>query len=157
MVKKILVATDGSTRSEKAADTGILLAQSCGAELHVVSVVDTGKPRSAMDFDLDVTEEIKEDDKVIAKQVEADRIKPEQQFVSHITDKAAGEGLQTNGMVRLGNPAEEILGYARENSCDIIVMGTHGRGPIANAVMGSIATKVIRGGAAPVLVVPTAD
>ncbi|MEK6536281.1 MAG: universal stress protein, partial [Actinomycetota bacterium] len=112
---------------------------------------------SAMDFDLDVTEEIKEDDQVIAKQVEADRIKPEQQFVSHITDKAAGAGLQTNGMVRLGHPAEEILGCARENSCDIIVMGTHGRGPVATAVMGSIVTKVIRGGVAPVLVVPAAD
>lgn len=157
MVKKILIATDGSTRSEKAADAGILLAQSCGAELHVVSVVDTGKPRTAMDLDLDVTEEIKEDDHVIAEEVEAKRIKPEQQFVSHITDKAAGAGLQANGIVRLGRPAEEILGCAQENSCDIIVMGSHGRGPVATAVMGSIATKVISGGATPVLVVPATD
>src|SRR5665811_2444376 len=109
MVKNILVATDGSPRSEKAADTAIMLAKSCNAALHVLSVVDSGKPRTAMDFDLDVAEEIKEDNPVIAEEWQEDRMQPEQQFVSNVTKKASGAGVQTNGIVRLGNPAEEIL------------------------------------------------
>lgn len=157
MVKNILVATDGSPRSEKAADSAIMLAQSCNAALHVLSVVDSGKPRTAMDFDLDVAEEIKEDNPAIANEWEEDRMKPEQQFVGHVTDKASAAGIHANGIVRLGNPAEEILNVASENACDLIVVGTHGRGPVATAVMGSIATKVIHSGKTPVLVVPAAD
>lgn len=157
MVKNILVATDGSPRSTKAADAAIMLAQSCSAKLHVLSVVDAGKPRTAMDFDLDVGEEIKEDNPVIADEWEEERMKPEQQFVSHVTDKASSAGIEAHGIVRLGNPVDEILNAAKENACDMIVMGTHGRGPVATAVMGSIATRVIHDGTTPVLVVPAAD
>lgn len=157
MVKNILVATDGSPRSEKAADAAIMLAKSCNAKLHVLSVVDAGKPRTAMDFDLDVAEEIKEDNPEISDEWEEGRMKPEQQFVSHITDKASGAGVEAHGIVRLGHPAEEIVNAAGENDCDMIVVGTHGRGPVATAVMGSIATKVIHDGTTPVLVVPAAD
>ncbi|MBI5870843.1 MAG: universal stress protein [Actinobacteria bacterium] len=157
MVKNILVATDGSPRSEKAADAAIMLAKSCNAQLHVLSVVDSGKPRSAMDFDLDVAEEIKEDNPEISDEWEEDRMKPEQQFVSHVTDKASGAGVEAHALVRLGHPAEEIVSAAKENDCDMIVVGTHGRGPVATAVMGSIATKVIHDGSTPVLVVPATD
>ncbi|MDO8735901.1 MAG: universal stress protein [Thermoleophilia bacterium] len=157
MVKNILVATDGSPRSEKAADAAIMLAQSCNAKLHVLSVVDSGKPRTAMDFDLDVGEEIKEDNPEISDEYEEGRMKPEQQFVSAVSKKASDAGLEANGIVRVGRPAEEILNVAKENSCDMIVVGTHGRGPIATAVMGSIATKVIHAGTTPVLVVPASD
>ena len=157
MVKNILVATDGSPRSEKAADAAIMLAQSCNAQLHVLSVADSGKPRTAMDFDLDVGEEIKEDNPVIADEYEEGRMKPEQQFVNHVTDKASGASIEAHGIVRLGHPAEEIVNAARELACDLIVVGTHGRGPVASAVMGSIATKVIHAGVTPVLVVPASD
>jgi nucleotide-binding universal stress UspA family protein len=156
MVKKILVATDGSPRSEKAADAAIMLAQSCGAELQVLSVYDMGSPRSAMDIDPDSYEEIKEDDMLISEEVEAERVKPEKQFVHQVTKKAAAASLQTQGIVRVGNPAEEILSTSKENACDMIVVGTHGRGPVATAVMGSIATQVIHTSAIPVLVVPMA-
>lgn len=157
MVKNILVATDGSPRSEKAADAAIMLAQSCNATLHVLSVVDSGKPRTAMDFDLDVSEEIKEDNPEISEEYEEGRVKPEQQFVIHVTDKASGAGIEAHGIVRLGRAADEIVNAAKENACDMIVVGTHGRGPVATAVMGSIATKVIHSSTAPVLVVPFSD
>ncbi len=157
MFKKILVATDGSPRSEKAADMAIALAKNFNAVLLVVSVVDTGSPRSAMDIDLDSFEEIKEDNAIISKQVESNRIKPEQQFISRVRSRAESDGLATEGIVRIGEVAAAILSCAEENSPDMIVVGTHGRGPIATALRGSVATKVIQGGVVPVLVVPTAD
>lgn len=44
---------------------------------------------------------------------------------------------------RVGAPANEIALHLHETGCDAIVMGTRGLGPIANLVMGSVATKVI--------------
>lgn len=154
MVKKILVATDGSARSEKAADTAIMLAKSCGAELQVLSVYDMGSLRSAMDIDPDSYEEIKEDDMIVSQEIEGERIKPEKFFVHRVTEKAGGEKVKAQGEVRVGDPAQAILETAKDAACDMIVMGTRGRSPVITGIMGSIVTKVIHGAAAPVLVVP---
>ena len=56
-------------------------------------------------------------------------------------------------VVERGNPVEVILNVAKEKKCDLIVMGTHGRGTLADAVMGSTARRVVRRSPRPVLVV----
>ena len=56
-------------------------------------------------------------------------------------------------VVEKGNPVEVILNVAKEKNCDMIVMGTHGRGTLADVVMGSTARRVIRRSSTPVLVV----
>jgi nucleotide-binding universal stress UspA family protein len=56
-------------------------------------------------------------------------------------------------VVEKGNPVEVILNVAKEKKCDLIVMGTHGRGTLADVVMGSTARRVIRRSTTPVLVV----
>lgn len=154
MVTKILVATDGSARSEKAADTAIMLAKSCGAELQVLSVYDMGSPRSALDIDPDAYEEIKDDYMEISHEVEEERIRPEKMYVQRVSLKAKGENLPVQGLVSVGNPAEEILNSAKNGACDLIVMGSRGRSPVVTGIMGSITTEVIHGAVAPVLVVP---
>ena len=53
--------------------------------------------------------------------------------------------------VEEGSPAEVILDVAR--GCDLIVMGTHGRGGISRAIMGSVAEQVLRDAACPVVTV----
>jgi universal stress protein A len=52
-----------------------------------------------------------------------------------------------------GTPFLEIIRYARENSIDLIVMGTHGRGFMAHLLLGSVAENVVRQGPCPVLTV----
>lgn len=44
---------------------------------------------------------------------------------------------------RVGMPAQEIAEYARQEGCDCIVMGTHGRGTLGTLVMGTVAAKVV--------------
>jgi len=56
-------------------------------------------------------------------------------------------------MVAKGNPVEVILETADEKDCDLIVMGTHGEGTLADAMMGSTARRVVRRSLKPVLVV----
>jgi nucleotide-binding universal stress UspA family protein len=47
----------------------------------------------------------------------------------------------------------EIVRYASEEAIDLIVMGTHGRGPIAHMLLGSVAERVVRKAPCPVLTV----
>lgn len=50
-------------------------------------------------------------------------------------------------------PAMTIVQYAKDMDIDLIVMGTHGRGPLAHMLMGSVAERVVRLAGCPVLVV----
>ena len=52
-----------------------------------------------------------------------------------------------------GHPVSGILDFATENGCDLIVMGTHGRGMLGHIVMGSVAERVVRKARCPVLTV----
>ena len=56
-------------------------------------------------------------------------------------------------LVERGNPVEVILRVAQEKDCDLIVMGTHGQGTLADAMLGSTARRVVRRSSRPVLVV----
>ena len=53
-----------------------------------------------------------------------------------------------------GFPAEVILEKTEEFDCDIIIMGTHGKGIIEHAFLGSIAEKVLRRSKKPVFTIP---
>jgi nucleotide-binding universal stress UspA family protein len=56
-----------------------------------------------------------------------------------------------------GNPFIEIIRYAKTHEIDLIVMGTHGRGPIAHMLLGSVAEKVVRKSPCAVLTVREAQ
>ena len=53
-----------------------------------------------------------------------------------------------------GYPPEEILRQADELNCDVIVMGTHGKGIIRHSFLGSAAQKVLRRVRKPVFIIP---
>jgi universal stress protein A len=53
-----------------------------------------------------------------------------------------------------GDPAHEVLRYATRHRIDLIVVGTHGRTGVSRVLLGSVAERVTRGAACPVLVVP---
>lgn len=56
-------------------------------------------------------------------------------------------------VTKRGKPFIEIVCYAKSEEIDLIVMGTHGRGPIAHMLMGSVAEKLVRQAPCPVLTV----
>lgn len=57
--------------------------------------------------------------------------------------------------VKTGKPAEEILRFADESECDLIVTGTHGRTGLQRMWIGSVAERVVRHSTIPVLTVRT--
>jgi nucleotide-binding universal stress UspA family protein len=52
-----------------------------------------------------------------------------------------------------GAPFSQIVEYAKTHAIDLIVMGTHGRGALAHAILGSVAERVVRFAPCPVLTV----
>lgn len=62
-------------------------------------------------------------------------------------------GSKVDVAVRMGEPAREIIGFAREGGFDLIVMATHGRSGLSELVQGSIAEAVVKSGVTPVLLV----
>ena len=61
--------------------------------------------------------------------------------------------LKLTQIVRSGHPAAEIIKFSREENVDLIVMATHGRTGFKHVLMGSVAEKVVRLSAVPVLTV----
>jgi nucleotide-binding universal stress UspA family protein len=59
--------------------------------------------------------------------------------------------------LRKGSPFVEIIRYARDEKIDLIVMGTHGRGPMAHLLLGSVAERVVRKAPCAVLTVRPAE
>ena len=55
--------------------------------------------------------------------------------------------------VRMGDPVEEIIKEAGAGGYDLIVMGSHGHGPIRTAMMGDTVRRIVRQSTVPVLVV----
>jgi nucleotide-binding universal stress UspA family protein len=50
-----------------------------------------------------------------------------------------------------GSPSRKIVRYAEQERCDLIIMGTHGRGGIDRLLLGSVAEQVVRSSDVPVL------
>ena len=63
------------------------------------------------------------------------------------------DGVQTVRATRVRHTFFEILQYATDNAINMIVMGTHGRGPVKHLLLGSVAEKVVRKAPCPVLTV----
>jgi nucleotide-binding universal stress UspA family protein len=131
-VRKILYPTDFSPYSNQAYFHAVALAESHGASLTILYVYPGGfgAPEMAGDG---------EDRSYWLKQLE--QIRP------------VNEAIRTNHILLEGDPAAEIVDYAREASMDLIVMGTHGRTGLERLLMGSVAEKVMREAPCSVLVV----
>jgi nucleotide-binding universal stress UspA family protein len=79
----------------------------------------------------------------------------------HFAEKTFGEDGPTRALleyeVAVGKPAPEILRVARERSCDLIVMSTHGLTGMRKLFFGSTTERVLRETTRPVLVTPPHD
>ncbi|MFW6318509.1 MAG: universal stress protein [Halorubrum sp.] len=137
---RILVPTDGSAEGERAVGHALDIAAVHDATVHAVHVVDTasyaGMP---MEASWEGVSELLRGDAAEA--------------VREVEELAAGTGIDVDTAVVEGSPAREIVRYAEGNGCDLIVMGTHGRGGIDRLLLGSVAEKVVRAAAVPVLTV----
>jgi len=57
-------------------------------------------------------------------------------------------------LVPWGHPPEEILSAEEKEDCDVIVLGTHGKGFLANTFLGSVSSAVLHRTRKPVFIIP---
>ncbi len=152
MFKRILFATDFSPHAELAKKVAVDLAKGNGDKrlwsLTVLEPVE--EPLWSAEEPAGVSEE-KWESVVSAeeKELEAERRKHLDQDIADIKTI----GIPVTGMVREGNPVEEIVAAAQEVSADVIVMGTHSNRTIWDVVLGSVTERVIKHAPCPVIAV----
>jgi universal stress protein A len=141
-IRRILFPTDFSEPAEYAWPYALTFAQEFGAEVHLVHVV-APPPRLTeayvVDFDPERT--------VQALTAEANASMDRQ------VEAATSRGLIFRREVRVGVDYREIIDYATKHDIDLIVMATHGRTGLAHVLLGSVAEKVVRKAACPVLTI----
>jgi nucleotide-binding universal stress UspA family protein len=143
LFKKLLVPVDGSEPSDAAVTLAVRLARDQGAKvvfLHVSEVARIAAmvsstvmcvdPTPALDAEHAIGEEALRDAAARARQSE----------------------VQTESLLVEGASADSILDTASRNGADLIVIGSHGRGGIQRALLGSVAEAVLRRSRVPVLV-----
>ena len=67
--------------------------------------------------------------------------------------RARDAGAKVRTVLRVGVPYREVLDEAKESHADLVLLATHGRGEIHRLLVGSVADRVIRMAACPVLTV----
>ena len=138
--EKILIATDGSEYTKNAVDYGIDIAKNTGAKLFAIYVVDTAAFASIpMDAAWESMYELLKQEGDLA--------------IKYVAERAEAEGLEVEGNLIEGHPADEIIRYSEKNSISVIVMGTLGKSGLDRFLLGSVAEKVVRNSKIPVLVV----
>ncbi len=87
------------------------------------------------------------------KQVAETVRRQSKEFQEKASIETGGSAVEAQGVLAMGNPAEEIIRYAYDNNIDLIMMATHGRSGIGRWAMGSVADKVLRSSKVPVWLV----
>jgi nucleotide-binding universal stress UspA family protein len=141
-IKRILVPVDLSKHSLKALDYAVELARPLGAELHVLFVVEpiyyavpdlAGAAAGAVGG-------------LIEEQKQAARAQLEK-----LRARYAKKRVVLRPLLQTGTPYQAIVAAAKALRADLVVMGTHGRTGLAHALLGSVAERVVRHCASPVL------
>jgi nucleotide-binding universal stress UspA family protein len=142
MFKHILIATDGSEVATKAVSTGLKLAKKLAARVVVMTASEPLRATVSLE--------------TIAANFPAAYEEATKEQAAKILSEVRGEaltiGVECETLHVINFPAEAVIETAKVNACDLIVMGSHGRGGIARLLLGSQATKVVTLSSVPVLV-----
>lgn len=141
MFERIMIATDGSKHSERAAEVGIELARLSGGAITIVYVADTGRLSHLPE------------DMAIAS-IRNLLIREGEDATNYVVEMATRAGVASTKMVVEGNPGDELLRLSSESGIGVVVMGSVGRTGLDKFLLGSVAENVVRNSRVPVLTVP---
>jgi nucleotide-binding universal stress UspA family protein len=132
---RILVATDGSSRSEEAVGLAVRIAAAHSSELTVMTVVYTNDEFLAL-----------------APSMVTEMVMKAKSMVEKIRQQAEQAGVKAAAVVKEGEPYKAITALAGEIQADVIVMGSQGRRGLSKVLMGSVTERTIGYSPCPVLI-----
>ena len=136
-MKNLLVAVDFEDTSHEALRVARTIAEALGARLHLLHII----PDVPTFWSFEAAE-------VDWEGLRNRWINEATQKLSEFDAPPASERA-----TQIGRPSADIVRYADEHDIDMIVIGTHGQGPIKEMLLGSVAEKVVRSAHCPVLTV----
>jgi nucleotide-binding universal stress UspA family protein len=145
MFGRIMVPTDGSDESAKAIPIAAQLAQAHSAEVVLVRVVElitqyglgAETPVDPNTYDTLL--------RAVEEQASTD--------LARLQETLASQSVKARALAPKGFPASSLLDVEQQEKPDIVVMATHGRTGLARFALGSVADRLVREGATPVLLV----
>jgi nucleotide-binding universal stress UspA family protein len=153
-IKKILYATDLSKNSSYAFFYAVDMARKNDAKIVILHSVEPGRNISYAGADV---ESVLKGAKTQEQEAELNEVKKRVEEFCKRMDSCMGSScleLVSKILIPLGHPVEEILEAAREEGCDAIVLGTHGKGFLKQTFLGSVAAKVLERTRKPVFIIP---
>jgi nucleotide-binding universal stress UspA family protein len=133
-IEHVLVATDFGSSSLRAVRFAAELSAQLRARLSVIHVIPESTP-------------------VVPVEGQDERERAIRHELDRFLESLEKTELPCEGVVRFGDPACEVVGFAGESTCDLIVVGTHGRAGLSRFLLGSVAERILRSSSVPVLVV----
>jgi nucleotide-binding universal stress UspA family protein len=140
---KILTAIDFSDPTELILKVTRRLAKRLGASVWLVHVAEPEPDFVGYDVGPDV----------VRDQV-ARRFKTEHRALQEHTEAMRAEGIKARAILVQGATVETLLELAKKQESDMIIVGSHGRGMVAEILLGSVSAGLIRRSTCPVTVVP---
>jgi nucleotide-binding universal stress UspA family protein len=156
-IKKILYATDLTKNSSYAFYFAADIARRHDAKIVILHCIGTIPPSVYMEAGFNDAERILRKAKEQEKEEDAAEIKKRlEEFCGKVEAQIGPPcaALVSGVIVRAGYPVEEILNIADQEGCDMIVLGTHGKGVLKQAFLGSVARSVLERTRKPVFIVP---
>lgn len=142
MITKILCPLDLSEFSTRAFEHAIVLGRWYGADVVALHVFATLMPPGSLDAYPGWMRQVPEARELIDRELQG------------LLAPARAAGVNVPLAIREGDPAAEVLAQAASMPADLIVLSTHGRSGFDRFALGSVAEKVLRKAACPVLIVP---
>jgi nucleotide-binding universal stress UspA family protein len=149
-IGKILYATDLSENSAYAFYYAVDFAQKYNASIIILHVVEPISPN--------VYPYIERVKKAIEDNIQ-EAIQEIKNRLQRFCKKVEGQmgpciELVSKTLVPSGHPTDEILNTADKEDCDLIILGTHGKGFLAHAFLGSVSSAVLHRARKPVFIIP---
>lgn len=140
MLKRILLAFDGSSYAQKAADYVVKTAQGTDMEVVILTVREPTPTYSS---------------RVVFDRVELEKELQEkaEKIISKAEEKFKDSGIKYVTKILAGDPADVICQEASENQVTEIVMGNRGMNQVSRLILGSVSNKVINSSPCTVVIV----
>lgn len=139
-MQHILVPVDGSEPSRRALERAVFIASNCHSELTVLYVVDMNK-------------EISSWEQVSTGGYIPGELKEKGYKILLDMMRSVPQTIKAQAVVRIGDPAKEIVAYTEEHEFGLIVIGSRGFSQLKQIVLGSVSQYVLLRVRIPTLVV----
>jgi len=156
-IKKILYATDLTQNSSYAYYFAVDMARKHDAKIVILHCIGAIPPSVYMEAGFGDAERVLQKSKELEKEENRAEIKKRVDDFCRSVESQIGPpcmSLVSDIVVKIGYPVEEILNTADAQGCDVIVLGTHGKGLLRQAFLGSVARSVLERTRKPVFIVP---